>query len=317
MSVAEEDGEEKNAGSVGWTKPSETPRADKPHRTRALGTPPALPLDSAEHHEAGHLQSTRKSPGCGVTQVMGCGIRNPGQMCLHAGSPTDTRVTSEQCSRQEGARRPEASGLPEDGPGESLKQNEKESWLLSIRICRCQQKKSTHANLLSVAMEVTQSWGRLCPELCLGGQGWGLSGSPCRDSGPRIGEWGGVGSHTSTQEDESHQLPPAQTCLSNAHIIPNNLYPKSKLQPIGERCFLLQLSFLQQEWVCPSSPLPPPSPPVSLPPSFSLSLSAVSRRSLSRMRLFIAHSLILDSQNPLWTVQHAEGRFSYFIFLKR
>lgn len=131
------------------------------------------------------------------------------------------------------------------------------------------------------------------------GQGWGLSrvslqGLWTQDRGVR---WGGV-SHINPGGWKSPAAT-GQTCLNNARIIPNNLYPKSKLRPIGERCFLLQSSFLQQQWVRPSSPLPSPRPPVSLPPSFSLSLSAVSRRSLSRMRLFIAHSLILDSQNPL------------------
>lgn len=53
--------------------------------------PPLLFPGTLQSTEAGYLHSTWKSPGGGVTQMMGCGVRNPGQTRLRAGSPTDTQ----------------------------------------------------------------------------------------------------------------------------------------------------------------------------------------------------------------------------------
>lgn len=78
--VAEEDGEETNTESAGWKKPSK-PRNSR-HAAQDSGhwAPHLLFPGTLRGREAGHLQSTRGSVGCGVTQMMGCGVRDPGRV---------------------------------------------------------------------------------------------------------------------------------------------------------------------------------------------------------------------------------------------
>ena len=146
---------------------------------RALGTPSALPWDSAGHREAGHLQSTRKSAGCGVTQMMGCGVRDPGRVCLHAGSPTDTQSDLRAVLLTGGSKTPWTIGTSK---GWSRRVAEI-AWKRRVLVAFNQDlqmptKEINACELVKSCCGGDRIMRKTAPGTVPWAQGWGLSGSP-------------------------------------------------------------------------------------------------------------------------------------------